>query len=348
MSEAATRNIVTVTGPIFAEDLGVTLPHEHIHCDFSALSGRADHVLTDIGLIAGEMEYFRRAGGRSVVDVTPEGVGRNPAALCAISEASGVHIICGIALYDQRTWPAWASAADTESIADWLVEQIESGSGGIRAGVIGEILSHDSPYLDPDRYRLDEREATLFAAAARAQRQTGVGVITHAALGRGGQAQLNALESAGADLRRVAIGHCDAQRHPDSGDDLDYFLRILRRGAFCAFDLIGRADFVPDEVRADWVAALVRLGYERRILLSTDTCRRSHLHVNGGRGYDYLWADFLPRLRRRGITEAQIESMLVAAPRRLLAGDAGGAQIGSFLVGAPIQGQRNSLGGSEG
>jgi phosphotriesterase-related protein len=96
---------------------------------------------------------------------------------------------------------------------------------------------------------------------------------------------------------------------------------MLRRGALCSFDLIGWTESVSDALRADWITELVRLGYERQILLSTDTCRRSHLHANGGRGYDYLWTSFLPRLLRRGVTQAQIESMLVAAPRRLLAGD---------------------------
>jgi phosphotriesterase-related protein len=277
-----------------------------------------------VELAAAELKYFRRAGGRSVIEVTPEGAGRNPEALRVVSEASGVQIICGIALYDQRTWPAWALAADPGAIADWLVQQIESAEDGIRAGVIGEILSHDSPCLDPGRYRLDEREAALFAAAARAHRQTGAGIITHAARGRGGHAQLNSLETAGADLSRVAIGHCDAQRRPDPREDFfDYLLPILRRGAFCAFDLIGWTEEVSDDVRADWVAALVRMGFERQVLLSTDTCLRSHLHAYGGRGYDFLWTNFLPRLRQRGVREAQIEAMLVAAPRRLLAGDAG-------------------------
>jgi len=321
MSDTTARSITTVTGSIPAEDLGVTLPHEHIHCDFSKLSGSEDYILADTSLTIRELAYFRAAGGRSVIDVTPEGTGRNPAALRAISEASGVQIVCGIGLYDQRSWPAWASGADAGRIADRFVQEVEAGSGGICAGVIGEIQSHDAPFPDPSRYRLDEREETLFIAAARAQRRTGVAVITHAAHGRGGHAQLDILEGAGADLERVAIGHCDAQRHADPDKDFGYFLPMLRRGALCAFDLIGWTESVSDEVRADWVAELIRMGHERQILLSTDTCRRSHLHANGGRGYDYLWTSFLPRLLRRGVTQAQIESMLVAAPRRLLAGD---------------------------
>jgi hypothetical protein len=137
MSGTALHSITTVRGSVPAEDLGVTLPHEHVHCDFSTLSGSEDHILTNTPLTIQELAYFRAAGGRSVIEVTPEGTGRNPTALRAISEASGVQIVCGIGLYDQRTWPAWASEADAGRIADWFVQEIESGSGGVCAGVIG-------------------------------------------------------------------------------------------------------------------------------------------------------------------------------------------------------------------
>jgi predicted metal-dependent phosphotriesterase family hydrolase len=83
--------------------------------------------------------------------------------------------------------------------------------------------------------------------------------------------------------------------------------------------MIGWNDFMPDEIRAERIAALVRAGFERQILLSTDTCRKSHLHANGGRGFDHVWTAFLPLLRAEGVTEAQIDSMMIEAPRRLLA-----------------------------
>ena len=128
------------------------------------------------------------------------------------------------------------------------------------------------------------------------------------------------LERAGADLGRVAIGHCDAHWHADPDRDLDYYLPILERGAFCSFDLIGWSELTPDEIRAERIAALVRLGYARQIVLGSDTCRRSQLRANGGRGLDFLWTSFLPRLAALGVTESDIGSMLVDAPRRLLAG----------------------------
>jgi len=155
-------------------------------------------------------------------------------------------------------------------------------------------------------------------AAAQAQRRTGVSISTHASLGRAGHTQLNVLEEAGADLSRVVIGHCDAHWHEDAGLDLAYYLPILARGAYCEFDLIGWTSLAPDEVRAERIATLVKMGYAGKLTLATDTCRLSQMHRNGGRGYDFLWNSFLPRLRQQGVSEEQIQTMLVDAPRAIL------------------------------
>lgn len=311
--------VTTVTGPIAAGMLGPTLIHEHLCCDLSRFSGKTDNMLTDTELIAAEMRFFIAAGGRSIVEVTPDGIGRNPSALRKISESSGVQIVSGIAFYDEATYPDWLRRAKIGEIADYILRQIEDGQDGVRAGLIGELMSHNEPAPNPSGYRLHELEQRVFKAAALVQKRTGLAITTHASLGRAGHAQLDALEAGGANLGKVAIGHCDAHWHVDAQNDLNYYLPILRRGAFCQFDLIGWSELAPDDIRADRIAALVGLGYERQILLATDTCRSSQLYANGGRSYDFLWQSFLPRLRDRGISDRQIHSMLVETPRRLLA-----------------------------
>ena len=312
--------VMTVTGQAPGEQLGPTSMHEHLYCDISVQSGREDNILTDVPLMVDELAHVWRAGGRTVVDVTPEGIGRNPPMLKGISDGSGVQVVSGIAFYTEETYPAWVRGSTETQVADYFVREIEEGRDGVRAGLIGELASHNAERPEPAAYRLTEAETHVFRAAAQAQRRTGVALTTHASLGRGGHAQLAVLERAGADLGRVAIGHCDAHWHADPDRDLDYYLPILERGAFCSFDLIGWSELAPDEIRAERIAALVRLGYAHQIILGSDTCRRSQLRANGGRGLDFLWTSFLPRLRALGVTESEIGSMLVDAPRRLLAG----------------------------
>lgn len=147
-------NIVTVTGIIPAEETGPTLAHEHLYCDISTHSGRSDNIMTDVDLMIRELEFFRKVGGRTIIEVTPEGLGRDPAKLRVISEASGIQIVAGIAFYQSNTYPAWVrpeagKPADAGKIADYFVRQIEEGVAGVRSGVIGELTSHNEPKCLP-------------------------------------------------------------------------------------------------------------------------------------------------------------------------------------------------------
>jgi phosphotriesterase-related protein len=310
--------IITVTGEIAASELGQTLAHEHLWCDISVQSQKPDNVLQDVALMTNELRSFLEVDGRTVIEVTPEDLGRNPGKLRELSLASGVQIVSGIAFYDESLYPPWVREANVGTIANYFVRHVEEGVAGVRAGLIGEVASHNETDPNPLAYRLRPLETKVFQAAAQAQQTTGVAISTHASLGRAGHAQLDVLEAAGANLKKVAVGHCDAHCHSDAERDFEYYLPILERGAFCQFDLIGWEELAPDPIRALRIAALLELGYERQILLSTDTCRLSQLHTHGGRGFDYLWSRFLPRLLELGVTKAQVHSMLVEAPLALL------------------------------
>ena len=53
--------------------------------------------------------------------------------------------------------------------------------------------------------------------------------------------------------------------------------------------------------------------------MSSDVCMRSHLHLFGGTGYDHLLRTFVPMLLARGLTEADVATLMVANPRRIFA-----------------------------
>jgi len=317
----SSKAVITVCGDLAPENLGAVLVHEHLMCDFALTGGKPQDRMSDWTVIPPELEIFKRAGGGAIFELTPLGLGNDSQALKRISAASGVPIVRGISFYVEETYPKWVWFATPQVIADFFVEHIEEGENRIRAGLIGEVTSHNEALPDAEAYRLHDCEAKVFCAAAQAQRRTGVAITTHAALGRAGHAQLATLESAGADLSRVVIGHCDTHAHFEEERDMAYYLPILDRGAYVEFDLIGWNHEWPgsmtDEVRAHRLASLIRQGYTRQLMLSTDTCRLSHLRCRGGRGYDYLWAHFLPLLRAQGVSENDIRIMLVENPRRV-------------------------------
>ena len=309
----------TVLGDVPIEELGVVLPHEHVIHRISIHSGKADNTMVDVALLAEELRRFKAAGGGTICDVTPVNVGRDPAALREVSRLSGVHIVSGLGLYQLDVWTADMLAMSRAQLADFLIRESRGASSGVAAGFLGEIASHNEPeHADWRKYRLTEKEAEVFEAVADAQRATGLWISTHASQGRHGVAQLRCLADAGAEPSRVVVGHCDAQHHDDPALDFDYYNKLLDFGAMLEFDLFGWTEMGPDEVRCERIAELARQGHTDRVLLSTDTCRLSQLHRNGGRGYDYLFTHVLPGLRRAGVGENDLRTMTVGNPARIL------------------------------
>jgi phosphotriesterase-related protein len=315
--------VITVCGEVSGDRLGAVLTHEHLACDFSPRSGNPDNRMLDAELMIEELGHFRRSGGGALVEVTPCDAGSSPALLRSISAGSDVAIVHGIAFYQEDSYPEWVRSASEAEIAAFFVERIVRGHDGVRSGLIGELGSHNEDHSDFRAYRMRELESKVFRAAAQAQRATSVLISTHASLGRGGSAQLDLLESAGADPSRIVIGHCDTYGGADEGSDLEYYLSILGRGAYVQFDLIGWNSEWPgiatDALRARRVATLVRMGHAGRLLVASDTCRLSQLHVRGGRGYDHVLTSFVPRLRAEGVSDDDIRTILVENPRRALA-----------------------------
>lgn len=185
----------------------------------------------------------------------------------------------------------------------------------------------------------------MLTGAALAQREAGVAIITHTEGSRHGDVQQDIFEEGGADLSPVLIGHKDEQ------EDVAAIRKLAERGTFVGIDRIGLELLAPDERRADHVATLVREDLTGNVCLSQDhICvltaplpayyvaperRSARASMQDAidwqvwkRPYTYLVTDFVPRLVARGVTEADVETMLVDNPRRLLPGACGGAGAG--------------------
>jgi len=307
-------HVQTVLGPIDPGDLGFTLPHEHTQISLWHIPARWDYwqLTRDESLILEELAAFREAGGGGIVDLTMPGVGRDPVWLAGIARASGLSVVMGCGWYRGAYYPAETliDRRSVDDLADELVREATDGVGdtGIRPGIIGEIGT-DKPWVSA----LEER---VHRAAARAARRTGLGLTTHSVLSPVGLEQLRIFEDEGADPSRVVVGHADSYPH------LDHYLAIIERGAAIEFDFLGMS-FTPAERHGEGrivelLCELLSRGHVEHILLSQDVCHDSQLQRYGGNGYTYLASAFLPRLRDAGVSEAEIETLTVANPRRLL------------------------------
>ena len=307
-------HVMTVLGPVDPSVLGFTLPHEHTQIALWQIPGRYDYweLTRDEPVILEELRLFREAGGSTLADLTLPGVGRDPSWLAAIARASGLNIVMGGGWYRSPYYPPEAriDRRMTDELAEELVVEATAGVGetGVRIGILGEIGS-DKPWVNP-------AEERVFRAVARASRRTGLAISTHAAQSPVGTIQLDILEEEGADPGRIVIGHSDSYPR------LDHYLGLLERGASIEFDFLGMA-FEPTEKHGearvvDLLLDLLSRGYGDRILLSQDVCHNSQLRRYEGNGYTYLQTTFLPRLRDRGVSDAEIDALTVANPRRVL------------------------------
>ncbi|HEX6868599.1 MAG TPA: hypothetical protein VF119_07320 [Candidatus Limnocylindrales bacterium] len=307
-------HVQTVLGPIDPDELGFTLPHEHTQIALWHIPDRWDYwqLTRDEPAILEELAAYRAAGGRSLVDLTPAGVSRDPVWLVDIAGASGVHIVMGAGWYRGAYYPPTLDVdrRTVDSLADELVREVTDGVGetGIRPGILGEIGT-DKPWVAATEERVHR-------AVARAARRTGLAITTHAVLSPVGRDQLAIFEAEGADPTRVVIGHADSFPH------LDHHLAIIERGASVEFDFLGMS-FTPQERHGEGrivelLCELLSRGHGDRVLLSQDVCHDSQLRRYGGNGYTYLAETFLPRLRAAGVSDAEIDTMTIANPRRLL------------------------------
>jgi phosphotriesterase-related protein len=307
-------HVQTVRGPIDPGTLGFTLPHEHTAISLWHIPNRWDYweLRRDEPIISAELARFVAAGGTGLVDLTLPGVGRDPAWLASLSEASGLHIVMGGGWYREAYYPVEAliDRRSVDDLADEIVRDASEGVAGtgIRAGIIGEIGT-DKPWLSA-------QEERVHRAAARAAKRTGLAITTHAVQSTVGLDQLAVFEAEGADLTRVVIGHADS--HPDPA----YHRAIVDRGASVEFDFLGMS-FTPLERHGEGriielICDLLAAGHAERILLSQDVCHDSQLAHYGGNGYTYLADAFLPRLRAAGVSDDEIRTITIDNPRRLL------------------------------
>jgi phosphotriesterase-related protein len=139
---------------------------------------------------------------------------------------------------------------------------------------------------------------------------------------RHGHRVLDIVEAEGADLRHTILCHMNP-----SHMDTEYQHTLARRGAWLEYDMIGMDYFYADEAaqspsdeeNARAIKALIDAGFIDRVLMSQDVFLKTMLTRYGGFGYGYILKYFVPRLRRHGVTDAQIETMMIANPARVFA-----------------------------
>jgi phosphotriesterase-related protein len=300
---------------------GSTLFHEHLSIRYPLTRALAEaqgrpvpaSFTDDVELMVEETKAAAKDGVGCIVDGGHADMDRDLAALRRIATESGVHIVGSGGFYMQRNYPPDLASKS----ADELAADLARDAATERLGAFGEIGQQGGVLTD------DERK--VFTAVAKAQVRTGLPIFTHnpylgtrettlpipmdAAL-----KQLDVLETAGADLKHLAIGHvcCFADTTAAIPKQL------AKRGVFVGFDRV-TIPIVPDAQKVTTVLAFLEAGYVDHLLLSSDFSNGRALKKNGGPGIAQTATVFGALLLKAGVSEATLRHILVDNPRRFLA-----------------------------
>ncbi len=316
----------TVRGPVDGARLGSTLMHEHIFVLSPEIEKTADEwdETAERTRAVDKLRELKRRGIDTLVDLTVVGLGRSIPRIAAIAdEVPEINVVVATGVYTYNEVPMYfhfrgpgTILGGSEPMIDLFVREIGEGIGdtGVRPGILK--CATDRPGLTPGVER-------VLRAVAKAHRQTGVPITTHTPTPPEpwGLEQQRVFAEEGVDLTRVVIGHSGGTVNTD------YHLALLENGSYLGFDHFGLPG-ITLEARVDAVARLCARGYADRIVLSHDAMcfadwfPRSVMDTSETWRWTYISDEVLPVMRMRGISEADVTTMLVQNPRMILEGGA--------------------------
>ena len=291
----------TVRGDVDPSELGPTDAHEHLFFSTPIQPGDG---FADVDRAIEEAETLVAAGGRTLVDWTPLGLGRDPEGLLRVSEATGLHVVAATGVHRDAHYLA-DDPLRSIAVADLADRFVSDVTGSrVRSGIVKVGASY---------HRLQPLERTAFAAAAEAHRRTGVPVCVHTEHGTMGLSIVEHLGELGVPPDSIVLAHLD--RNPDAVEHAE----TGNAGAWLQLDGPGRTKYWPDSTILQLIADLAERGLAGRLLLGGDTGRSSTMRAyGGGPGLDYVFARFKPRLERE-LGEELSRRIFVENPARAFA-----------------------------
>jgi phosphotriesterase-related protein len=318
--------VQTVRGPIDAGALGRVLMHEHVFIISPEMQNNVPEDWGDeegrLADAARRLTELKASGIDTILDPTALGLGRYIPRIKTLAERIELNIVCATGLYTFDELPHYwgrrtpgSGPGGSDPMVNLFVRDITDGiaNTGIKAGVIK---------CATDRAGITPGVERVLRACAKTHRATGTPITTHThAASRRGLEQQEIFRSEGVDLSRVVIGHSG------DTDDLGYLEELIDNGSILGMDRFGIDGYLPTAKRVEVIAELCRRGYADRMVLSHDaSCyldwipgeippsTMPHWH------YLHISHDVLPMLREAGVTDTQIDTMLIDTPRRFLEG----------------------------
>ncbi|HEU5158722.1 MAG TPA: phosphotriesterase-related protein [Streptosporangiaceae bacterium] len=318
--------VETVAGPVDVAELGSTLMHEHVFVLSTEYvqnygAGKWWDEEERVADAVAKLRELTARGISTIVDPTVWGLGRYIPRIQRIAQqVPGLNIIVATGLYTYNDIPfqlihrgPGTILGGPEPLVGEFIRDIVEGIGatGVKAALLKCCVEEQG--LTPGV----ERVARSVAAA---HRETGTPITVHTSSpAQTGRLALDLFTKEGADLSKIVVGHAG------DSNDLDYLMALADTGATLGMDRFGVDVLNPTADRVRTIAALCERGYADRMVLSHDaSCYMDWFgpdpavvdSVAPNWNFRHISDDVLPALREQGVTDAQLDQMLVENPKR--------------------------------
>jgi len=310
-TRAAQQTMMAVTGPIGASELGTTLIHEHILVDFIGAAKYDPQRWNDDDVIRKVLPYLdevKKAGCKTIVDCTPNLLGRDVQLLQRLSKQSGLSIITNTGYYggsDEKFLPPQVFTESASDLADRWIAEWENGidGTGIKPGFM-------KISVNPASLSVASRKLT--EAAAKTHLRTGLTIASHTGPALAAFEEIEILKGQGVSPEAFIWVHAQSEKN------FDEYVKAVRIGTWVSLDGVSDSNILQ------YVENLARLKKEKalhRILISHDAGWYEPGKPDGGnfRGYTTIFNKLIPRLKENGFTDKDIDQLLIVNPREAFA-----------------------------
>ena len=310
-TRTARQTVMAVTGPIGANELGTALIHEHILVDFIGAANYDPQRWNDDDVIRKVLPYLeevKKAGCKTIVDCTPNLLGRDVQLLQQLSKQSGLSIITNTGYYggsDEKFLPSQVFTESASELADRWIAEWENGidGTGIKPGFMKISVNPES--LSPASRKLTE-------AAAKTHLRTGLTIASHTGPALAAFEEIEILKSEGVSPEAFVWVHAQSEKK------FEEYTNAVRMGTWVSLDGVGDSNI------QQYVENLIRLKKEKalhRILISHDAGWYEPGKPDGGnfRGYTTIFNKLIPALKENGFTDKDIDQLLIVNPREAFA-----------------------------
>ncbi len=308
--------VMTVTGPIDALTMGITLTHEHVTTDFTGAEIVLQPQYPVDSALQALLPYFlelKALGIQTIMECTPEYIGRDVQLLKSLSEKTGINIITNTGYYaavDKKYLPAHAFAETADQLAQRWTGEWENGINGtgIKPGFIKIGVGANA---------LDSLEQKIVRAGARAHLKTGLKVAIHTGSAEAANDEIDIFLAEGVSPEALIVVHSQNTTAEEQ-------IQLGKRGAWISLDGIeGKPETV--EKYAQFLLNLKQNGLLEKVLISHDD---GWAVVNHGQDsitferfgnrhekpYSAIFDLLVPRLKEAGFTETDINKLLIHNP----------------------------------